>query len=336
MPRSAWDNRCCYRAATGATGIRERYNKRAVTHETTPTPKSLAPAVALPPLRVDELIARSKTPTRSFEFFPPKDDDGFMSLYRTIDRLRPLQPGYVSVTYGAGGSTRQKTVDLAGRIQSELGMRSVAHLTCVGHTQDEIGAILDGLWDAGIRNVLALRGDPPKGQSTFTPTEGGFAYASELIAYIAERNPGFCILTSGYPEGHIHCLNRVRDLEHLKAKQDAGASVIVTQFFFDNAEFYRFRDAARAIGITAPMVAGIMPVVSVPGVKRMVALSGARIPNPLLVALETVESDTDAVARVGTAHALAQCQDLLASGVDGIHFYTLNRSRATVDICTAL
>jgi len=301
-----------------------------------PVPKDMATATAPPPLRVDELIAQSATPTRSFEFFPPKDDAGFAALYRTIDRLRPLAPGYVSVTYGAGGSTRQKTVDLAGRIQNEIGIRSVAHLTCVGHTKDEIGAILDGLWDAGVRNVLALRGDPPKGQSEFVPTEGGFAYASELIAFIAERNPGFCVLASGYPEGHIQCLNRVRDLEHLKAKQDAGASVIVTQFFFDNAEFYAFRDAARKIGITAPIVAGIMPVVSVAGVKRMVALSGARIPNPLLVALENVETDNDAVAQIGTAHALEQFRDLLATGVDGIHFYTLNRSRATVEICSAL
>lgn len=304
--------------------------------EPVPAPKNLASATAQPPLRVDELIAQSTVPTRSFEFFPPKDDEGFAALYRTIDRLRPLQPGYVSVTYGAGGSTRQKTVDLAGRIQNEIGIRSVAHLTCVGHTRDEIGGILDGLWDAGIRNVLALRGDPPKGQTEFVKTEGGFAYASELISFIAERNPGFCILTSGYPEGHIHCLNKVRDLEHLKSKQDAGASVIVTQFFFDNAELYRFRDQARAMGITVPIVAGVMPIVSVSGVKRMVSLSGARIPNPLLVALEKVEGDNDAVAQIGTQHALEQCRDLLANGIDGIHFYTLNRSRATVDICTAL
>ncbi len=304
--------------------------------ESLPTPKNLASAVAQPPLRVDELIARSTATTRSFEFFPPKDDDGFTALYRTIDRLRPLQPGYVSVTYGAGGSTRQKTVDLAGRIQNEIGIRSVAHLTCVGHTKEEIGEILDGLWDAGICNVLALRGDPPKGQIEFVKTEGGFAFASELITYIAEHNPGFCILTSGYPEGHIHCLNKVRDLEHLKAKQDAGASVIVTQFFFDNAEFYRWKEQARAMGITVPIVAGIMPVVSVAGIKRMVALSGARIPNPLLIALENVDGDNDAVAQVGTQHALEQCRDLIANGADGIHFYTLNRSRATVDICTAL
>jgi methylenetetrahydrofolate reductase (NADPH) len=304
--------------------------------EALPSPKNLASAAAQPPLRVDELIAQSTATTRSFEFFPPKDDDGFTALYRAIDRLRPLQPGYVSVTYGAGGSTRQKTVDLAGRIQNEIGIRSVAHLTCVGHTKEEIGGILDGLWDAGIRNVLALRGDPPKGQSEFVKTEGGFAFASELISYIAERNPGFCILTSGYPEGHIHCLNKVRDLEHLKAKQDAGASVIVTQFFFDNAEFYRWKEQARAMGITVPIVAGIMPVVSVAGIKRMVSLSGARIPNPLLVALEKVEGDNDAVAQVGTQHALEQCRDLIASGTEGIHFYTLNRSRATIDICTAL
>ena len=307
-----------------------------MTHESVPAPKSLAPAVAQPPLRVDELIRKSAQPTRSFEFFPPKDDEGFVQLYRTIDRLRPLNPGYVSVTYGAGGSTRQKTVDLVGRIQNEIGLRSVAHLTCVGHTKEEIAGILDQLWESGVRNVLALRGDPPKGQTMFQATEGGFAYAVELTAFIAERYPDFCVLTAGYPEGHIHCLNRTRDLEHLKAKQDAGASVIVTQFFFDNAEFYRFRDEARALGITIPIIAGIMPIVSVSGTKRMVGLSGARIPHPLLQALEKVEGDNDAVAKLGIAHALAQSQDLLANGVDGLHFYTLNRSRATVDICNAL
>lgn len=292
--------------------------------------------VSKPLLRVDELLAISDTPAFSFEFFPPKDEEGFAALYKTIDRLRPLQPSYVSVTYGAGGSTRQKTVELAGRIQTEIGIRSVAHLTCVGHTKDEIAIILDQLWDAGVRNVLALRGDPPKGQTTFTPTEGGFAYAADLTEFIAERQPGFCIATAGYPEGHIHCLNRTRDLEHLKRKTEAGASVIVTQFFFDNAEFYRFRDEARKIGITVPIIAGIMPIVSVSGVKRMVALSGARIPNPLLLAIEAVENDAEAVAKIGTAHALTQCQDLITSGVEGLHFYTLNRSRATADICNAL
>ena len=304
--------------------------------EAVPAPKDLAPAVAMPPLRVDDLLAASAQATRSFEFFPPKDEEGFVSLYRTIDRLRPLEPSYVSVTYGAGGATRQKTVELAGRIQNEIGIRAVAHLTCVGHTKDEIGAIVDQLWDAGVRNVLALRGDPPKGQSDFVPTDGGFAYAADLVAFVKARQPGICVLAAGYPEGHIQCLNRTRDLEHLKRKQDAGASVIVTQFFFDNDSFFQFRDDARALGITAPMVAGIMPVVSVSGVKRMVALSGARIPHPLLVALETVEDDNAAVAQLGIDHACAQCEDLLARGVDGIHFYTLNRSRATADICRAL
>ncbi len=287
-----------------------------------------------PLMRIDDLL-HIGSPSVSFEFFPPKDEEGFTQLYRTIDRLRPLHPSYVSVTYGAGGSTRQKTVELAGKIQNEIGIRSMAHLTCVGHTKEEIAGILDQLWDAGVRNVLALRGDPPKGQTEFIQAEGGFAYASELTRFAAERHP-FCVATAGYPEGHIHCLNRIRDLEHLKTKVDNGASVIVTQFFFDNDEFYRWRDEARAIGITVPIVAGIMPIVSVSGVKRMVALSGAKIPNPLLKALEAVEDDKDAVARIGVEHALRQCQNLMNSGVSGIHFYTLNRSRATVDICNAL
>ena len=286
-------------------------------------------------MRIDELLPIGHRTPISFEFFPPKDDEGFASLYKTIDRLRRLQPAYVSVTYGAGGSTRQKTVELAGRIQSEIGLRSMAHLTCVGHTRDELAGIADQLWDAGIRNVLALRGDPPKGQTTFTATEGGFAYANELIAFLRERHD-FCIGTAGYPEGHIQCLNRTRDLENLKRKVDDGANLIVTQFFFDNAEFYRFRDEAKAMGINVPIIAGIMPIVSVSGVKRMVGLSGARLPNPLLLTIEAVEEDNDAVRQAGTDHALDQCRDLIANGVEGIHFYTLNRSRATVDICEAL
>jgi methylenetetrahydrofolate reductase (NADPH) len=289
------------------------------------------------PVRIDDLLNTGvDSPPLSFEFFPPKDDDGWQQLLGTIDRLRLLNPAYVSVTYGAGGSTRRKTIEVAGKIQNEIGIRSMAHLTCVGHTRDEIAEILDQLWEAGIRNVLALRGDPPKGQTQFVATEGGFSYADELVAFIKARSPDFCVAVAGYPEGHVQCLNRTRDLENLKRKVDAGASLVVTQLFFDNADFYRFRDEARALGITAPIIAGIMPIVSVSGVKRMVSMMGAKIPHPLLLAIEAAEGDNDAVARIGTEHSLRQCQDLLANGVDGLHFYTLNRSRATQNIVKAL
>lgn len=286
------------------------------------------------PLRIDHVLASGK-PTLSFEFFPPKTEAGFTSLYQTIDELRPLRPGYVSVTYGAGGSTRSKTVDLVARIQNELGIRAMAHLTCVGHTSEELGHITDELWERGVRNILALRGDPPIGQRDFVATEGGFNYANELVAFIAGRHD-FCIGVAGYPEGHPQCLNRTRDLENLKKKIDAGASFIVTQLFFDNADFYRWRDSARVMGIDVPVVAGIMPITNVLQIKRFVSMCGAKIPHPLLVKLERLESDPQAVYKAGVEYATRQCQDLLFHGVDGIHFYTLNKSKATAQICQAL
>jgi methylenetetrahydrofolate reductase (NADPH) len=285
-------------------------------------------------LRIDEL-AKINLPLVSFEFFPPKSKEGFDTLYRTIDRLRPLQPSYVSVTYGAGGSERLLTVDLAGRIQNEIGIRTVAHLTCASHTREEIGEILDQLWDKGIRNILALRGDP-QGGGPFKPTEGGFGYASDLVAFVRDRHD-FCIAVAGYPEGHPQCLNPIRDLEHLKRKIDNGGGIIVTQLFFDNEDFYRWRDQARAMGIDVPIIAGIMPIGNVAQIKRFVTMCGAKIPQPLLLKLESVEDDADVVYQTGVEYATQQCRDLIERGeVEGIHFYTLNRSRATVDICKAL
>jgi len=284
--------------------------------------------------RIDALFGRGK-PTVSFEFFPPRNDAGFQQLYKTIDELRSLHPSYVSVTYGAGGSTRQKTVELVERIQREIGIRSMAHLTCVGHTADEIGSILDDLWKAGINNVLTLRGDPPAGQTQFVKTAGGFGYADELVQYARGRHD-FCIGVAGYPEGHPQCLNRIRDLEHLKRKVDNGANFVVTQLFFDNQDFYRFRDAARAIGIAVPIVAGIMPILNVGQIKRFISMCGAKIPQPLLLKIESLEHDPEAVHAAGVDFATAQCVDLLARGTEGIHFYTLNRSNATVQICKRL
>lgn len=285
-------------------------------------------------MRIDQLF-RLGLPTLSFEFFPPKTETGFTQLYQTIDELHPLKPSYVSVTYGAGGSTRQKTVDLVERIQNELAIRSMAHLTCVGHTADEIGSILDTLWNSGIRNVLALRGDPPVGQSQFTATEGGFANSSELVKYVRARHD-FCIGVAGYPEGHPQCLNRTRDLEHLAQKVDHGANFIITQLFFDNADFYRFRDTARSMGIKVPIVAGLMPILNVAQTKRFVSMCGAKIPHALLTRLEGLEANPESVYAAGIEYAVKQCEDLLANGVEGIHFYTLNKSKATVEICRAL
>jgi methylenetetrahydrofolate reductase (NADPH) len=285
-------------------------------------------------MRIDRIMGLG-IPTVSFEFFPPKTDAGFASLFQTIDDLKAIQPTYVSVTYGAGGSTRQKTVELVGRIQRDLSIRSMAHLTCVGHTADEIGGVLDELWTSGIRNVLALRGDPPQGQTQFVATPGGFAYADELVKYVASKHD-FCIGVAGYPEGHPQCLNLSRDLEHLKRKVDNGADFIVTQLFFNNADFYTFRDRARAAGIKVPIIAGIMPILNVAQIKRFVSMCGAKIPQALLLKVEALESDPEAVYAAGVEHAIHQCKDLLTSGVEGLHFYTLNKSKATVQICKAL
>ncbi|MDB5295866.1 MAG: methylenetetrahydrofolate reductase [Phycisphaerales bacterium] len=285
-------------------------------------------------MRIDQLLGRGQ-PAISFEFFPPKTDAGFNQLLATVEELRPLEPSYVSVTYGAGGSTREKTVDLTVRIQRDLGIRSMAHLTCVGHTADELGGILDDLWAGGVRNVLALRGDPPAGAATFTKTEGGFAYADELAAFAAARHD-FCVAVAGYPEGHPQCLNRTRDLENLKRKVDAGGRLVITQLFFDNAEFYRFRDEAERAGIKVPEVAGIMPITNVSQIKRFIGMCGAKIPHPLLTRLESLEQDPESVYRAGIDHATEQCADLLKQQVAGLHYYTLNKSKATADIAKRL
>src|SRR4051794_1621637 len=285
-------------------------------------------------MRIDKLFGQG-LPAISFEFFPPRNEGGWAQLYQAIGELHSLKPSYVSVTYGAGGSTRGKTLDLVSRIQNELKIRSMAHLTCVGHTADELGQILDDLWNAGIRNVLALRGDPPAGQTNFVATEGGFANADALTAYVRTRHD-FAVGVAGYPEGHPQCLNKTRDLEHLKRKVDNGAHFVVTQLFFDNADFYRFRDEARAMGIKVPIVAGIMPILNVGQIKRFVSMCGSKIPHRLLNKLEALDENPDTVHKVGVEYAAMQCKDLLFNDCQGLHFYTLNKSKATVDIVRTL
>jgi methylenetetrahydrofolate reductase (NADPH) len=273
-------------------------------------------------------ILQNGRPTVSFEFFPPKDDLGFWDLYRTIEALKPLGPSYVSVTYGAGGSTRRKTVELVKRIRNDIGLESMAHLTCVAATKLEIQGVLDELAAAHLGNVLALRGDPPKGEAKFIPTPGGFRYASELVEFIRSRY-SFCIGAACYPETHPEAPDPETDLANLQRKVDAGVDFLITQLFFDNADFYRFRDRAAAAGIQVPIIAGIMPILGVGQIKRMTQMCGARIPPALLGKIEAVEDDTEAVRQVGMYHATRQCEDLIAAGVAGIHFYTLNRSTAT-------
>jgi methylenetetrahydrofolate reductase (NADPH) len=271
-------------------------------------------------------------PLFSFEFFPPKTDAGERSLLQTIERLRGLSPSFVSVTYGAGGGTREKTIELVTRIKREYGIEAMAHLTCVGHGRDELASILDRLRGNGIDNVLPLRGDPPRGEATFVTPPNGFAHASELVAFIRERGYPFCLAGASYPEGHPECPNLDLDLDHLRRKVDAGVDFLITQLFFDNTDYLRFVDRARAVGITLPIIPGIMPVTNVAQIERITALCGARIPEALRADLRANEQDEQAVHRIGVDYSTEQCRELLAEGAPGIHFYTLNSSPATATI----
>jgi len=282
---------------------------------------------------VDKLGGSS--PAISFEFFPPKDQEGVDRLFTTVADLAPFAPAYVSVTYGAGGSTRQLTVELVGRIQREVGIEAMAHLTCVGATQAELSSVLDQLEAGGVQNVIALRGDPPKGSTSFVVAEGGFAHASELAAFIRARG-NFCIAGACYPERHPEAASLEADLAQLKRKVDAGAQFLITQLFFDNADYFSFVERARQTGITVPIIAGIMPVTNVSQIKRFTAMCGARMPDALMQKLEPVAADPDAVGEIGVQHAVTQCRELLARGAPGVHFYTLNRSKATVEILKRL
>jgi methylenetetrahydrofolate reductase (NADPH) len=278
-------------------------------------------------MKIRDALQRPE-PAFSFEFFPPKDAEGVERLFQTISELRPYEPTYVSVTYGAMGSTRGLTVELVRRIKQEVGIEAMAHLTCVGSTRGEIDVVLKELQAGGIENVLPLRGDPPRGQSSFVRTEGGFSYASELVAFARERYD-FCLAGACYPEVHPEAESAQVDLEHLKRKVDAGADFLITQLFFDNEDYFRFVERARAQGIHCPIVAGIMPITNVGQIKRFTQMCGARIPRALLARLEAAEDDAQAVRALGVEHATEQCRGLLQSGAPGIHFYTLNRSTAT-------
>jgi methylenetetrahydrofolate reductase (NADPH) len=291
-------------------------------------------------MRIRELLSTGR-PCFSFEFFPPKTDAGLEQLRTSVRALRDLRPTYVSVTYGAGGSTRDRTVDLVAEIQRHYGIEAMAHLTCVGSTREEIGHILDRLRSAGVNNVLALRGDPPKGQSAFAAVEGGFAYANELVEFIRGAYP-MCIGGACYPEGHVECVaadgrrDIGRDMENLVRKVDAGVEFLITQLFFDNAAYFSFVDRARAAGVSVPIIPGIMPITNVDQVRRFTNMCGASIPPTLLRELDRLKNRDDAVLSQGVAFAAAQCLDLLQRGAPGIHFYTLNKSAATRTILTAL
>ena len=288
-------------------------------------------------MKISEVFADPRRKVFSFELFPPKTDAGQAALERTIRDLAELQPAYVSVTYGAGGSTRAKTVALVEWIQREARLCAMAHLTCVGATEAELGAVLDDLVEAGIENVMALRGDPPAGQTRFERTAGGFGYAADLIGFIRKRyGRRICLGGAGYPEGHLECRDIDQDIRHLKAKVDAGLDFVVTQLFFDNRFYFDFVARARAAGISVPIVPGLMPIRSVAGIERMTKLSGATLPGALQAELERCRHDDAATLSLGIAQTTAQAVELLHGGAPGIHFYTLNQSPATRMILTAL
>ncbi len=272
-------------------------------------------------------------PVVSCEFFPAKTPAGEATLLGKIaPRLKAIEPAFFSVTYGAGGSTRDKTLDIVETLQREQAVPTMAHLTCVGSTRDDIGGFLDEAHRRGVRNILALRGDPPPGQENFVKPEGGFEYSHELVSDVAARDQ-FSIGVAGFPEGHIACTEgREVDWQRLQAKVDCGADFIITQLFFDNADFYAFRDFLRARGVTQPILAGIIPILSGGQIRRFTEMCGSKLTPEITDTLAKLGNDDAAVAEFGVNYATRQCADLIANGVEGLHFYTLNKSHATVEI----
>lgn len=286
-------------------------------------------------MRIAELYRR-EAPVFSFEFFPPRTDRGARSLLGTLDDLKRLEPDFVSVTYPLDrGSRRQLTLDLVSRIKRELEIEAMAHLTCSNSTREELDGALKSLEKDGIENVLALGGDDPPEELAEVPREASWPYASEFAQYIREHF-SFCVGGAAHPEGHPAAPDLETDFGHLRTKVRAGCEFLITQFFFRNEDYFHLQKRAREIGIEVPIVAGIMPVTSVPGIKRMAAMNGSRIPRELLEQIEPVADDPASVEEAGTAWAQAQCEELLARGAPGIHFYTLNRSRATRRILESL
>jgi len=285
-------------------------------------------------MRIDEILSGAG-PVFSFEFFPPKTHAGEENLRAALGELRALEPSFVSVTYGAGGSTREKTIEIVKRINEQYGLEAMAHFTCVGATERELRATLDEMASSQIENVLALRGDPPAGEERWTKTQGGLEYSRELVELIAADYP-FAIGAACFPETHIHAESPRADLEHLAEKVAAGVDFLITQLFFDNASYFEFIERARALGIGVPIIPGIMPITHAGQIQRMASMCGAKIPEGLRRELREREEHPEAVLDFGVAYATLQCAELLEAGVPGIHFYTLNRSPATRAILSAL
>jgi methylenetetrahydrofolate reductase (NADPH) len=291
----------------------------------------------MPCVRIDEILKRPE-PSFSVEFFPPKTDEARAQLFETVEVLSKLDPAFFSVTYGAGGSThdREITLEITRSIRDDYGVEAMAHLNCVGETADGLRGVVAGIAEAGIDNILALRGDPPRGQADFVQPDGGLGSAAELAAMISEEHPGLAIGGACFPEIHPEAASPEADLAYLKTKVDAGATFLITQLFFDNRAYFRFVESARAAGIDVPIVPGVIPIVSYDQVKRTCALCDASIPESLATSLEALGGDERAEYEFGISYGAAQCAGLLAAGAPGIHFYALNRWPATRAILGAL
>jgi methylenetetrahydrofolate reductase (NADPH) len=285
-------------------------------------------------MRIDRIL-EERRPVFSFEFFPPKTDEGRRTLEGTLETLKDDAPDYVSVTYGAGGTTRNRTVEITKTIKQDLGIEAMAHLSCVGEPAERLVKILGEIDSSGIENVLALRGDPPRGESEWTPHPGGLTYSIDLIRLIRERFD-FCVGAACFPEIHPDAPDRASDLRYAREKTEAGAGFLITQLFFDNDSYFAYVEEARAAGIDVPIIPGIMPITNYGQIKRFTEMCGATIPEDLTAQLDGRADDPEAVAELGVAYATLQCSDLLARGAPGIHFYTLNRSPATRAILAAL
>jgi methylenetetrahydrofolate reductase (NADPH) len=286
-------------------------------------------------VRIDEILVSADEPVFSFEFFPPKTPEGEQTLRGALEALRAFEPDFASVTYGAGGSTQGRTVEITKWIKQDLGIEAMAHLSCVGSSRQELYEILDGIEAAGIHNILALRGDPPRGQTEWRPHPQGLRYSTELAQLISDRYE-FCIGAACFPECHPEAPDLAHDLRFLREKIDSGVSFLITNLFLDNELYFRFVEEARAAGIEAPIIPGIMPITNAGQIKTMTEMCGASIPSALLTQLEARANDPEAVLQLGVSYATLQCAELLARGAPGIHFYTLNRSPATRAILSAL
>lgn len=278
-------------------------------------------------MRVSNIFAGAR-PVLSFEVFPPKPESPIETIYTALGKLRELKPAFISVTYGAGGSTTERSIGIVEKVKHEYGVETMAHLTCVGATPETMDPILDKLEELGVENILALRGDPPAGCDTFTPAAGGFAFARDLIGHIKRRNR-FSIAAAAYPEGHLECRNVDQDVEYLKLKVDEGVDLLITQLFFDNGLFYSFLEKARRKGVNAPVSTGIMPVLNANQIKRMTTLCGASIPAKLTRVMEKYGGNPADMEKAGIEYACEQIYDLVQNKVDGIHICTMNKAEQT-------